>query len=41
MLAAVVEGKQANVFFKLTGPKKTVLAAEAEFQAMLKSIKPE
>ena len=41
MLAAVVEGKQANIFFKLTGPKKTVAAAEVEFQAMLKSIRPE
>jgi hypothetical protein len=38
MLAAVVEGKQANIFFKLTGPKKTVTATEAEFQALLKSI---
>ena len=37
MLAAVVEGKQANVFFKLTGPAKTVAAAEAEFQGLLKS----
>ena len=41
MLAAVVEGKQASVFFKFAGPKKTVAAGETEFQTMLKSIKPE
>ena len=41
MLAAVIEGKQANIFFKFTGPKKTVAAAETDFQTMLKSIKPE
>ncbi len=41
MIAAVVEGKQGPLFIKLTGPKKTVAAAEADFAAMIKSIKPE
>jgi len=41
MLAAIVEGKQGMVFFKFAGPKKTVTAGEAEFKAMLSSIKPE
>ena len=41
MIAAVVEGKQGPLFIKLTGPKKTMAAAEADFQTMLKSLKPE
>src|SRR5580658_2991462 len=41
MIAAVIEGKQGPLFIKLTGPKKTVAAAEADFQSLLKSIKPE
>ena len=40
MIAAVIEGKQGPLFIKLTGPKKTVAAAEADFQSLLKSIKP-
>lgn len=39
MLGAVVEGKRAQVFFRLIGPKKTVAAARAEFQAMVRSIR--
>jgi hypothetical protein len=38
MLGAIVEGPQGAVFFKLTGPAKTVVAAQAEFQALLKSL---
>jgi hypothetical protein len=41
MLAAIAEGKAGTVFFKFAGPKKTVTAGEAEFKAMLSSIKPE
>jgi hypothetical protein len=41
MISAVVEGKQGNIFFKFTGPKKTVTAAEADFNTMLKSLKGE
>jgi hypothetical protein len=37
LLGAIVEGPKGNVFFKLTGPAKTVEAARAEFMKMLKS----
>ena len=39
LLGAIVEGPEGDVFFKLTGPAKTVAAAQDEFQAMLKSLK--
>lgn len=39
LLGAIVEGPEGDIFFKLTGPAKTVAAAQAEFQAMLKSLK--
>lgn len=39
MLGAIVEGPGGEVFFKLTGPAKTVAAAQEEFQAMIKSLK--
>jgi len=39
MLGAIVEGPEGDIFFKLTGPAKTVAAAQNEFQAMLKSLK--
>jgi hypothetical protein len=41
LLGAVVEGSQAPVFFKITGPSKTVAAAEAEFHTLVKSLKKE
>ena len=41
MLTAVLEGAQAPVFIRLTGPGKTVAAAEAEFQSLVKSVKKE
>jgi hypothetical protein len=39
LLGAIIEGPSGEVFFKLTGPAKTIAAAESEFQAMLKSVK--
>lgn len=39
LLGAIVEGPSGEVFFKLTGPAKTIAAAESEFQGMLKSVK--
>jgi hypothetical protein len=39
LLGAIVEGPDGPVFFKLTGPAKTVAAAQGEFQAMLRSLK--
>ena len=39
LLGAIVEGPKGNVFFKLTGPAKTVEAARADFMKMLKSAK--
>jgi hypothetical protein len=37
LLGAIVEGPKGNVFFKLTGPAKTVEGARADFLKMLKS----
>ena len=39
LLGAIVEGPSGEIFFKLTGPAKTVAAAQNEFQALLKSVK--
>lgn len=39
LLGAIVEGPTGEVFFKLTGPAKTIAAAQGEFQAMVKSVK--
>ncbi len=36
---AIVEAPEGAVFFKLTGPEKTVAAAEKDFAALLKSIR--
>jgi hypothetical protein len=38
MLAAIVEGPQGSVFFKFTGPAKTVAANQAAFDKMLSSL---
>ena len=38
LLGAIVEAPQGNVFFKFTGPKKTVTAHQAEFDKLLASI---
>jgi len=39
MIGSIVEAPEGNVFFKLTGPAKTVAAAEPAFQRLLASIK--
>jgi len=39
LLGAIIEAPDGAVFFKLTGPEKTVAAAEAEFNAMVSSLK--
>ncbi len=39
MWGAIVEAPQGLVFFKLTGPVKTVSDAQAEFEAMLGSLR--
>ena len=39
LLGAIVEAPGGEVFFKMTGPAKTMAAAQADFQAMLKSIR--
>ena len=38
LLGAIVEGPQGSVFFKFTGPAKTLGAAEGEFNAMVESL---
>ena len=39
LLGAIVEGPEGVVFFKMTGPVRTVGAAEPDFRSMLKSLK--
>ena len=39
LLGAIAEAPSGPVYFKLTGPAKTVAAAQNEFQTMLKSLK--
>ena len=39
MLAAIVQGPDAPVFFKLTAPARTAAAAEAEFRAVIASLR--
>ena len=41
LLGAIAEGPQGNVFFKLTGPAKTIAAQEAAFERLLASIQRE
>ena len=38
LLGAIVEGPQGSVFFKLTGPAKTVSAAKTSFEKMIQGI---
>lgn len=40
LLGAIIEGPQGSVFFKLTGPEKTVKGAEKDFEALLASLHP-
>jgi hypothetical protein len=39
MVGAIVEAPEGNVFFKLTGPAKTVAAAQSAFERMLAAVK--
>lgn len=39
LLGAIVEGPGGNVFFKLTGPEKTVASAEKTFRKLLDGLK--
>ena len=39
MLAAIVQGPDAPIFFKLTAPAKTAAAAEADFQKVIASLR--
>jgi hypothetical protein len=41
LLGAIAEGPQGRVFFKLTGPKKTLDASKSAFDAMVASIQKE
>jgi hypothetical protein len=41
LLGAIVEGPKGNVFFKLTGPAKTVAAQQKNFEQLLASIQLE
>ena len=38
LLGAIVEGPEGSVFFKLTGPAKTVSAAKTSFEKMIQGI---
>jgi hypothetical protein len=38
LLGAIVEGPEGMVFFKMTGPQKTVAGAEKEFDALVSSL---
>jgi hypothetical protein len=40
MLAAIVEGPQGSVFFKCTGPAKTIAANQPAFDKMIASLGP-
>ena len=39
MLGVIIEGPEGPVFFKLTGPEKTVARAEEEFESLVMSVK--
>jgi hypothetical protein len=39
LLGAIVEGPGGNVFFKLTGPEKTVAGAQKSFRRLLEGLK--
>ena len=41
LLGAVVEGPQGSVFFKFTGPAKTVAQNQAAFDKLLASLSPQ
>ncbi|OGC90701.1 MAG: hypothetical protein A2W25_00015 [candidate division Zixibacteria bacterium RBG_16_53_22] len=39
LIGAIIEGPQGMVFFKMTGPEKTVAASENDFMRMVRSAK--
>lgn len=39
LLGAIVEAREGSVFFKFTGPAKTVADAESEFNSLVNSIR--
>ncbi len=39
LIGTIVEAPEGNVFFKLTGPAKTVAAAQAGFDKMIAAVK--
>lgn len=39
LLGAIVESPEGDIFFKLTGPEKTIAASQNEFRSLLNSIK--
>ncbi|MGA9120272.1 MAG: hypothetical protein WB699_12990, partial [Bacteroidota bacterium] len=39
LLGAIVEGAEGSVFFKFTGPAKTIDTSTPEFNAMIESIR--
>lgn len=41
LIGAIAEGRGGNVFFKLTGPEKTIAAEQSRFEQLLSSIQPE
>lgn len=41
LIGAIVEGPGGSVFFKLTGPAKTIAAQQKSFEQLLASIQPE
>ncbi len=41
LIGAIAEGPGGSVFFKLTGPARTIAAQEAAFERLLASIQPE
>ncbi len=41
LLGAIVEGPQGSVFFKMTGPAKTVEAAKGQFEKVIQGMKKE
>ena len=41
LLGAIVDGPQGSIFFKLTGPTKTVTASETDFKELVESLKPQ
>ena len=41
LIGAIVEGPGGSVFFKLTGPAKTIAAQQKNFEQLLASIQPD